>query len=187
MQTFVTFSDPNPMVAALATAPHLDSQRLGKQRVEAKQIITALLSGKGWFNHPATKMWSGHVEALALYGHAMCSEWIQRGFADTLRPYFFGVYEGLGAHGDTPFPWWFGHQEMVVSHRSKLFYKNGGFYSKFWPLGTVVPKLPYLWPSGQGALVSQGFYLSAAEAKRGDFELLPHWRLDSTTRRVTFA
>ena len=48
----------------------LDWRRLGKQRVEAHQILNVLLERtdtKGWRNHPITKMWKGYEDALKLY------------------------------------------------------------------------------------------------------------------------
>ena len=42
----------------MTTASQLDNKRLGKQRVEAYQIIRALTGeSQGWIHHPATKMW----------------------------------------------------------------------------------------------------------------------------------
>ena len=64
MQTFLPY--PN-LSKSLKT---LDRQRLGKQRVEAFQILNILLERtdrKGWKNHPAVKMWSGYENALKLY------------------------------------------------------------------------------------------------------------------------
>jgi hypothetical protein len=55
------------------SAQALDYKRLGKQRVEAWQILQALRGEtKGWTNHPATKMWRGHEKALCEYGIAIC-------------------------------------------------------------------------------------------------------------------
>lgn len=56
MQTFLPYPDFSQ------TARCLDYRRLGKQRVEAMQLW------KGqWPNHPASKMWRGHEDWLALY------------------------------------------------------------------------------------------------------------------------
>ena len=52
MQTFITSENISE------TAKILDTQRLGKQRVEAVQIANILLDqtdSKGWRNHPAVK------------------------------------------------------------------------------------------------------------------------------------
>lgn len=54
MQTFLPYSSFKD------SARVLDRQRLGKQRVENMQIITALLDPDyGWQNHPAVNMWRG--------------------------------------------------------------------------------------------------------------------------------
>ena len=48
----------------------LDWRRLGKQRVEAHQVLNVLLGRtetKGWVNHPITRMWDGYEPALQLY------------------------------------------------------------------------------------------------------------------------
>ena len=59
MQTFLPYPDFQK------TAQCLDNKRLGKQRVEARQIISTL-EGKsnGWRNHPAVKMWKGYEDCL---------------------------------------------------------------------------------------------------------------------------
>ena len=64
MQTFLPYPDFKK------TAKCLDYRRLGKQRVECKQILNALQKRKGgitkggWVNHPATKMWEDDFQAL---------------------------------------------------------------------------------------------------------------------------
>jgi hypothetical protein len=74
MMTFITSSN----LAECAKA--LDYKRLGKQRVEAYQILNTLKGhSHGWKNHPAVKMWEGHTGALALYMNAMIDEWVARG------------------------------------------------------------------------------------------------------------
>lgn len=78
MQTFLPYED------FAATALVLDRQRLGKQRVETMQILTALLTGRGWVNHPATLMWAGYEVALLDYQLAVCDEWTAvRGYRDS--------------------------------------------------------------------------------------------------------
>ena len=56
MQTFLPYNDFKK------TAACLDNRRLGKQRVEAYQILR-IISGKrtsgGWLRHPAVLMWKG--------------------------------------------------------------------------------------------------------------------------------
>ena len=60
MQTFL----PYPDFAKTATV--LDPRRLGKQRVEAMQILRALnWPVYGWKHHPAVLIWQCYEEALA--------------------------------------------------------------------------------------------------------------------------
>ena len=66
MQTFLPYS------SFTQTASTLGNKRLGKQRVEAKQIYLALTQEEyGWKTHPAVLMWKGYEQALAFYGWCM--------------------------------------------------------------------------------------------------------------------
>ena len=90
MQTFYTHHN------FAVTAQKLDYRRLGKQRVEAKQILMTLLGeSKGWRNHPAVRMWEGYETALCWYGMTMCWEWRRRNYVDNLQPYFQEIYMDL--------------------------------------------------------------------------------------------
>ena len=63
MQTFLPYQD------FAKTAACLDYRRLGKQRIEAKQIYLALtVKDYGWKQHPAVKMWAGYECLLLIYG-----------------------------------------------------------------------------------------------------------------------
>lgn len=131
MQTFLPVPDFDESAAIL------DYRRLGKQRVEAYQLLTAK-PGTGWFNHPAAKMWRSHHSALALYGIAMCNEWIRRGYNDTLRPRISGFLDRYAI-----VPPWFGDPAFHAAHRSNLLRKDPAYYGQFgW---TEPPDLPYIW------------------------------------------
>ena len=90
MQTFL------PYDSFTKTAQCLDYMRLGKQRVEAYQILRVLTGeSQGWKNHPAVKMWKGYEYALTWYGYVICSEWIMRGYKDQmLHKFVRGLSEG---------------------------------------------------------------------------------------------
>jgi hypothetical protein len=126
----------------------LDRLRLGKQRVECKQILTALHTGplRGfkktpWYNHPATRMWLGHERALALYGWVCCQEWKMRGYKDSLSEFF---YNQIG-HDTVTYPTWIGNAEFHRSHQSNLLRKSPEHYQKFgWD---VAADIPYVWPA----------------------------------------
>jgi hypothetical protein len=136
MQTFL------PYPSFYASAKVLDMKRLGKQRVECKQIINALEDpAKGWQHHPATTMWRGYLPALALYGKCMCREWLDRGYKDSLLPFFQERITKAPAY----IPPWIGDETFHLSHRSNLLRKMPEHYRQFWP--DEPDDLPYVWPS----------------------------------------
>ena len=150
VQTFL------PYASYTKSAQHLDSKRLGKQRVECKQLLLALgrpigahVPGRaGWQNHPATRMWRGYEDALLLYSFVMCVEWRKRGFKDNLAAEFthaFIMRQAITKSGQPiTRPLWAGDENIYVSHRSNLLRKDKVFYGKF---GWSEPDdLPYVWP-----------------------------------------
>lgn len=140
MQTFMPHTDYD------ASAFALDNKRLGKQRVEAFQIVKALRGDYddtgAWVNHPATKMWSGHIVELCRYGAEMCYEWTRRGFDDSLRPQFLKLFRDFIAREHSVMsPWWVNDELLHMSHRSNLMRKAPDFY-----LFDVPRDMPYVWP-----------------------------------------
>jgi hypothetical protein len=130
MQTFL----PYPEFDKSATV--LDRQRLGKQRVEAYQIIRSITFSNGWSHHPIVKMWTGFENALKLYSNAMVTEWIRRGYRNNME-----IYNLNGC--EIAFPWWLGNDEFHASHRAALLAKNYEYYSKY---GWIEePKIRYVW------------------------------------------
>lgn len=137
MQTFLPYRD------FAASARTLDRARLGKQRVETLQILNALSNPSyGWQNHPAVKMWRGHIPALSLYGLAICTEWTKRGYIDTCGPRIAAFMPSDETH--ISLPKWLGNNEFHASHRSNLLRKLPDHYRQF--LWTEGPDLPYIWP-----------------------------------------
>ncbi len=123
------------------TARCLDWRRLGKGRVEAKQIHLAISDPSyGWQNHPIVNAWRGSADALCLYGITMCKEWIRRGYIDNQLPWF---QERLTT--STPnMPKWLGREDFHRSHKSNLLRKDPAHYGPLWP--DVPPNLEYVWP-----------------------------------------
>ena len=127
----------------------LDYRRLGKQRVEALQIVKANLGlTKGWVNHPAAVMWRGHEASLISYGAAMCAEWINRGYKDTCMGQFLGFMNNLIQTDDPSLyagtPPWLGDPLVHESHQSNLLRKDAEYYGQY---GWSVPDtMPYHWP-----------------------------------------
>ena len=146
MQTFLPYPDFR------RTARILDPRRLGKQRVEAYQVLRAFhVPGYGWRHHPVVRMWAGHEDALAAYGVAICREWIFRGRADTV------LESILQTHGRETLPQaelrrmgllpsWLGRRAFHRSHQSALLRKDPGWYRRYFP--NVPDDLPYVWPDG---------------------------------------
>ncbi len=135
MQTFLVSPDFNK------SAKSLDMRRLGKSRLEAKQIYFALtIPDYSWKNHPAVKMWRGHLGALSEYGIAICNEWRARGYQDNQLPFFLERREA-----NCPMPKWLGNPEFHLSHQSNLIRKLPSHYSPLFP--GVPDNLPYVWPS----------------------------------------
>lgn len=135
MQTFLPYSD------FTKTAVALDYRRLGKQRVECKQIYMALTTPEyGWQNHPAVKQWKGYESALVRYAIAICQEWRKRGYKDAQLNYFMAL-----PHESTEMPPWMGYEPFHSSHRQVLLSKDLSWYSQFgW---SETPKYEYVWPS----------------------------------------
>jgi len=94
MQTFLPYRNFRE------SAECLDYKRLGKQRVEAWQILNALVNkrngvtqkldknGKlrkiGWLNHPAVIMWEGYEQALKEYYNTMVMVWEEKGYNNSM-------------------------------------------------------------------------------------------------------
>lgn len=149
MQTFLPYAD------FAASAQSLDERRLGKQRVEALQIVRALTRERyGWQHHPAVLMWAGHEEALAAYALAVVEEWCGRGRADTCAATILSDLAAAGraaprsqaelsAAGELP--WWLGDERLHRSHRSSLRRKDPEHYGALF--ADVPDDLPYFWPT----------------------------------------
>jgi hypothetical protein len=137
MQTFL------PHANFTESAKCLDMKRLGKQRVEVLQLLNSL-TGKtlgGWKNHPAREMWRGHEQALVVYGLAICSEWISRGYKDTC----YDKINAFNTNAPSPtMPSWLGREDIHLSHKSRLIQKYPEHYRPLWP--DAPDNLEYTWP-----------------------------------------
>lgn len=132
MQTFLPYPDFR------RTAACLDYRRLGKQRIEAYQILQTLQDEqrRGWRNHPAVLMWRGYEDALKLYMNTIIDEWVARGFRNTM--------ERASLPESPRMPPWLGDPAFHASHRANLLRKDPTFYGRYgWPES---PELPYVWP-----------------------------------------
>lgn len=146
MQTFL------PYPSFIESAKALDYRRLGKQRVEAFQLLVAngnkwaiaenarrnpgpIVSKNGWQNHPAARMWRGYDDALGIYMNHMIADWVLRGYKNTMSYYPTESYV---------LPPWICNEAFHASHRSNLLRKDSTYYSQFgW---TEPDNLEYVWP-----------------------------------------
>lgn len=149
MQTFLPYS------GFAATARVLDVRRLGKQRVEALQVLRGLIvPGYGWRHHPAVRMWAGYEEALVRYGLEICQRWCAAGGSDTCASTMLAdLREGTGVLGPRSqddlaavgaLPPWLGEPGFHLSHQSALVRKDPAHYARLFP--GVPDDLPYVWP-----------------------------------------
>jgi len=156
MQTFLPYAN------FCDSARALDNARLGNQCY--RETLT-LFKG-GWPNHPASKMWQGHLHALCDYGMALAEEMDRRNRNET-GPWsnhtcakwvtYWGerAEEFLGANGQQPatMPPWLGTPELHASHRSCLLAKDPEHYGQHgWterptPYNPTTNKWPYYWPT----------------------------------------
>ena len=135
MQTFLPY--PNYIRSVQA----LDNKRLGKQRVEAMQLINILenkTEGKGWRSHPALKMWIGYTNSLKYYCNCCIDEWIRRGFKNTMVKY--------DVDHQNEDPWFIGNVEFHRAMRARLIEKNEEFYLPKFPNDKGFNGGKYFWP-----------------------------------------
>jgi hypothetical protein len=148
VQTFLPFPD------FAASAAALDDLRLGKQRVEALQVLRALTrTTYGWKRHPAVRMWAGYPDGVAAYGIAVCAEWVARGHGDTCAATISADLAVAGRPAPRTqaelaacreLPPWLGDDRLHRSHRSALVRKDPQFYGPLFP--DADPELAYFWP-----------------------------------------
>lgn len=127
MQTFLPFTD---FTLSITT---LDYRRLGKQRVEALQIINSLSDPNyGYRHHPVKLLWANHIDALKYYCNLCIQEWELRGYNNSMEYYALPEYVELPIFS----------MELYISHQSNLLRKDHAHYSQYF---NVPSDLPYVW------------------------------------------
>lgn len=135
MQTFLPYPDFKKSAACL------DNKRLNRQIGEA-YLIYEINTGKtesGYRNHPATRMWRGFEDALAMYINALLEEW------KNVRKhnYYLDLIE-IKDPNSIKMPQWLGDERLHSSHRANLLRKDAFYYGNFgWTEG---PGDTYYWP-----------------------------------------
>lgn len=133
-----------PFESFVESARCLDYKRLGKQRVEVRDVLR-IIDGKfvgrfnRWNNHPVILMWQNHREWLRMYHDAIIEEWVRRGYRNNLSLLAEGIVLDYSSQ-----PRWLGDARFHDSHKSNLLRKNYEHYSRFgW---RVRSDLSYYWP-----------------------------------------
>lgn len=126
----------------------LDDTRLGKQRIEAHQILDVLEGRKnGWQNHPAVNMWRGYEKFLKLYINFIIEEWVRRGFKNSCSTFII--------IGTVLQPWWWDITAIHFTHQANLFLKMPQHYSQINITPSIFDdeqtfnyytKIGYIWP-----------------------------------------
>lgn len=143
-----------PFPGFCESAQVLDLSRLGKQIIEAGQVLRALEdSSYGWQNHPAVNMWRGYTSALWVYTGAMTAEWVDR--RDKMHMAYPNVQtwfrdRKIEIRVGGPKPPWLGDPDFHAAHRSNLLRKDPEWYGEFpW---NEPDDLSYIWPVNERSL-----------------------------------
>lgn len=172
MQTFMTHNN------YVDTAKALDNKRLGKQRVEAYQILKALRGDYNdtgaWVNHPATVMWRGHEYDLALYGLTMSIEWYERGNQDSMMDIFSSFMDKHESDNTDSYPWWVNNELLNLTHQSNLVRKDASLYTF-----DVPDNIPYVWP-----LMDEQAFRLGTYTKGNNLDMLKNGLVYLTSKQI---
>ncbi len=141
MQVFI------PEFDFVTCAQVLDRQRLGKQRVEARNILVVLLGKPAWCsdkeynyllrykNAPQVLQWKESEICLIDYLRCICAEWKKRGYIDNCWQQSLETCKEILKDKDPAAlvyqkPWWL-DMYYVLRHRNTLLYKNIQHYRQF--------------------------------------------------------
>lgn len=134
MQTFLPYADFED------SARVLDKKRCWKQVVETAQILDVLEGRKtGWANHPAVKMWEGHIPALQLYFNSF---WLVSTQIHNIRT----QYKPIFVPEPHTMPWWLGNAKFHKAMRARLIAKDKDFYLPLFPEDEGFNGGKYFWP-----------------------------------------
>jgi hypothetical protein len=137
VNTFLPFSNFKEI------AKCLDNKRLGKQRVEAQQILNTIekkrkgLKTTGWVHHPIVHMWYGYEQALKYYINVMIQEWVKRGFVNNMHIHKITKIPAM--------PWFVKCQPINWSHQASLIRKHPSHYTKLFNPPAEYLKHKYIW------------------------------------------
>ncbi len=90
-------------------------------------------------------MWRGYELSLVTYTLAICHEWQERGYKDTVAEKVSNLRDIYLQNKSADPPTWLGKDEFHLSHQSNLVRKLPEHYGKLWP--DMPPTIPYYWPA----------------------------------------
>ena len=128
----------------IKSAKALRTKELGRQRVDAKMALNALLYPEReskWRFHPVCWMWKGYERLLMKYYDAVVREWKQRGHKHTMEFDNQTWYRLRKSYLRTP--WWMGQPEFHVAQQAHLIRRFGDHYEKQFPSAW---ETPVVWP-----------------------------------------
>lgn len=131
---FIPYSDP------IKIAKVLDYKRLGKQRVEARQILSIILGEAkwtAWRHHPAVLMWTPYPNQLKYYYNIMIKEWISRGYENNMV-----LFDDV----EKKMPWFMHCEPILLSHRATLLRKNYAHYIQYFTAPKTYLEYGTIWP-----------------------------------------
>jgi Pyrimidine dimer DNA glycosylase len=151
MQTFITDYPEN-----LWGANNLDTKRLVKQLLEARQIMSALAGEtQGWIFHPAVKMWRKKEQLLYFYAVAVAREMDRRDYKWELNflklcESYEKILECRPVFNETFTP--IELKNIIYTHRGRLYEKDPISYFKWftytdYKLYTCCERCNYYWPT----------------------------------------
>ena len=136
MQTFLPYAD------FLESAQCLDKRRCWKQTVEAKQLITGIVTNAGWKHHPAQNMWTNNLSALVKYYNTFLKVSIEKWKIKTVK-----LKLEPEQMVNLEMPKWLGDERLHMSHRIALLTKNYDWYKQFNWLEKPDINYKYFWPT----------------------------------------
>lgn len=133
MQVFI----PYKSVIDIAKAMYNDRLRYNKQILEIEQIIRAIEGAKAWRNHPVSLMYKEHKEWLECY--MKCFEYyrsFKKSTNEVERLRFEYTARFYNNKANKIRPTFLDNQELLDSHKRRLYSKAAHLYPQFAEYGT---------------------------------------------------
>lgn len=127
MQVFCPYKE----VLKIAQTMWADSKRYNKQCLEIKQIIQSIEGAKAWRNHPVVLMYKEHEQWLIYYLNCFeCYRAYKKEEGGTSASYLTQAVL-WSEKADNIRPLFLENQELLDSHKRRLFTKAPNLYPQF--------------------------------------------------------